>query len=179
MVVTSDASGSWGCGAWSQDSRLQYKWPDNCNLHISFKELCALVLAAAVWGRGWNGLKVQWRCDNQAAVRVLSTRFCRDAPMMHLLRCLFFYEAHYQFSVVGVHVPGKDNDLADDLSRNRHLSFLSKAPRMDKAPSPVPDQLPTLLLEQGNWMCPRWTRTFITTFAGASPTPPTGHTEPV
>ena len=178
VVVTSDASGSWGCGAWTQDSWLQYKWPDNCDFHISFKELFALVLAAAVWGRGWNGSMVQWRCDNQAAVRVLSTRCCCDAPMMHLLRCLFFYEAHHHFSVGGVYVPGKENDLADDLSRDRHLSFLSKAPHMDKTPTPVPDQLPMLLLGQGNWMCPRWTRTFITTFTEASPTQPTEHTKP-
>lgn len=63
--------------------------------YISFKELFALVLAAAVWGRGLNSLMVQWRCNNQAAVRVLSTWRCRDAPMMHLLRCLFFYEAYH------------------------------------------------------------------------------------
>ena len=34
VVVTSDASGSWGCGAWTQDSWLQYKWPDNCDLYL-------------------------------------------------------------------------------------------------------------------------------------------------
>ena len=67
--------------------------------------------------------------------------------MMHLLRCLFFYEAHYQFSVVAVHLAGRDNELAD-LSRDRHISFLSKALHMDQAPSsspppPPPPQAPT------------------------------------
>ena len=70
VVITSYASGSWGCGAWTQTSWFQYKWPDNCDLHISFKELLALVLEASVWGKSWGSLQVQWRCDNQAALRV-------------------------------------------------------------------------------------------------------------
>ena len=49
-------------------------------------------------------------------------------------------------------MPGRVNDLADDLSCNRLLSFLSKAPYMDKEPSRFPAQLPPLLLGGGNWM---------------------------
>ena len=146
VVVTSDASGSWGCSAWSQTSWFQYKWPEHCNHHISFKELLAqiiIIIAAATWGGGWSGMLVRWKCDNQAAVNVLATCSCRDASMTHILRCLFFYEAHYQFSVMAVHLAGRDNELADDLSRDRHISFLSKAPHMDRAPSSSPPPPPS------------------------------------
>ena len=35
---------------------------------------------------------------------------------MHLLRTLFFFEAHFKFSLQAVHIARKDNNLADDLS---------------------------------------------------------------
>ena len=45
--VTSDASGCWGCGAWSGDGWFQYRWPESAaELHISFKELFAVLLEA-------------------------------------------------------------------------------------------------------------------------------------
>ena len=180
IEVTSDASGHWGCGAWSQASWFQYEWPEgSSHHHISFKELFALLLAAAAWGTRWNGKCVRWRCDNQAAVRVIASRSCRDTSMMHLLRCLFFLEAHYQFHIVAVHVPGKDNVWADDLSRDRHLSFLSKAPHMERLASPFPPQLPPLLLVDGNWMSPRWTRRFSSIFGGAWQPLPSGPIERV
>ena len=149
-----------------------------CEHHISFKELFALLLAAEAWGAEWSGKTIQWRHDNQAAVRVTLSRSCRDSAMMHLLRCLFFFEAHYQFYIVAVHVPGKDNVLADDLSRDHLSSFLSKAPQMAQMVSTFPQQLPALLLIPGNWMCPRWTKTFVSFFNVVSPTPLKEHIEP-
>ena len=147
--------------------------------HISFKELFALLLAAAACGTRWNRKCVRWRCDNQTAVQVIASRSCRDTSMMHLLRCLFFLEAHYQFHIVAVHVPGKDNVWADDLSRDRHLSFLSKAPHMERLASPFPPQLPSLLLVDRNWMSPRWTKRFSSIFSWAWPPPPSGPIERV
>ena len=44
------------------------------------------------------------------------------------------------------HLPGRDNILADDLSCDRHLSFLSKAPDMRRDPAVVPPLLPAVLL---------------------------------
>ena len=80
--------------------------------------------------------------------------------------------------IIAVHVPGKNNELADDLSRNRHLSFLSKAPYMEQSPSPVPIQLPPLLLDKGNWMCLHWTQTFTSIFTEVWMNLHIGHIEP-
>ena len=43
--------------------------------------------------------------------------------MMHMLRCLFFIEAHQQFHITACHIPGAENKLADDLSHNKLESF--------------------------------------------------------
>ena len=72
FTVTSDASGSWGCWAWSGLSWFQLQWPtDARGYHISFKELFAGLQSCAVWGKRWRGSRVQWHCDNQAAVHAV------------------------------------------------------------------------------------------------------------
>ena len=97
-TVISDASDQWGCGAWSQCSWFQYQWPESAQqLHISYKELFAGLLAAATCGSSWYGTNVEWFCDNQAAVQAVTSRSCRDQLMMHLIRCRFFLEAWYNF----------------------------------------------------------------------------------
>ena len=68
------------------------------------------------------------RCDNSAVVSVLHSRTSREEDVMHLLRCLHFYEAYYECTIVAEHIPGVENGLADDLSRNRLLFFLQKVP---------------------------------------------------
>ena len=52
MVLISDASGSWGCGAFACTGQwFQLKLPESWHdVHITVKELLPIVLAAAVWG---------------------------------------------------------------------------------------------------------------------------------
>ena len=76
------------------------------------------------------------------------------------------FEAHFQFEVEAVYLPGKVNTLADDLSRNRSSSFLCKAPQMRREPSRVPPQLPRLLFGGIDWTSPLWTATFTSMCTG-------------
>ena len=111
-----------GCGAWSQSCRFQFQWPETCyQHHISFLELFAVLLACVVLGNIWCGVRCQ--CDNQAAVCTIASQSSWEPTMMHLLRCLFFMEAWFQFKLVAVHIPGIFNSWADDLSRDRLSSF--------------------------------------------------------
>ena len=179
-TVTSDASGEWGCGAWTQRDWYQFQWPTEArHQHIAFKELFAVLMACVVWGARWKGMRVQAWCDNQAAVQAIASRSCRDTSMMHLLRCLFFCEAHYQFRLAAAYIPGTQNGLADDLSRDRLSSFLLKAPGMNTEPSPAPPNLPDLLLGVGNWTSPAWTETFTSSLFAASQSQQRGHIDPV
>ena len=61
---------------------------------ITTKELLAIVLACAVWGKNWAGQVVKVHCDNSGAVSVVNSGYSRVPQMMHLLRCLFFIQAH-------------------------------------------------------------------------------------
>lgn len=48
-VVTSDASGIWGCGAWHNRQWFQLAWDERTvNWHIAAKELVPIIMAAVL-----------------------------------------------------------------------------------------------------------------------------------
>ena len=50
-VLTSDASGNWGCGAYSGSNWFMLPWSGlNTNYHITVKELIPIAIAGAIWG---------------------------------------------------------------------------------------------------------------------------------
>ena len=64
IQLISDASGSWGCGAFSGTQCFQLQWSDNTEQHhITIKELIPIVIAVAIWGKSWPGKTVQAQCD--------------------------------------------------------------------------------------------------------------------
>ena len=67
--VTSDASGSWGCGAFHGSEWFQLQWEQNSTqLNIMNEELIPIVAITMLWGPSWAGMTVQAHCDNQAVV---------------------------------------------------------------------------------------------------------------
>lgn len=166
MHLTSDASGSWGCGAWHQQSWFQCQWDARAqHLTIVEKELIPIVLAGATWGHKWQGHQVVCHCDNQAVIAGLRSRSSRHKGVMHLLRCLVFVEAHLGFYFQPAYINTKANHLADDLSRNNLSSFLSKVPEANPQPTPLPVPLLDLLLDKrADWISPLWSHRFRATF---------------
>ena len=116
----------------------------------------------------WPGTSVQisirCRCENMAVVHDMASRYSREYDLMHLLRCLFFFEAYFDFSAVAEHIPGAENGLADDLSRNRLDSYLLQVPEASKSPVPICPVLVELLLDSGaQWNSPTWISQFSST----------------
>ena len=96
--VFSDASGSWGCGAYSGNTWFQFQWPaDMGDCHISTKEMIPVVMAAIVWGHRWQGLSVCFHTDNTAVIALINQGSARDSSLMHLMRCLSFVSAKFNF----------------------------------------------------------------------------------
>ena len=144
---------------------FQYAWEAMLsNLDISVKELFPIVVAAAVWDDLWRGANIICHCDNQVVVAVMGSRPCRDKQLMHLLQCLFYYEAHGQFRLYCRHVLGRSNGIADDLSRDNLLAFFSKLLGANRSLTPISRALPQLLLSNGlDWLSPTWTLQFRAT----------------
>lgn len=158
----SDASGSWGCGAWHNTNWFQIQWDANSlNLHISAKELIPVIVAAVVWGPQWKGYRVTALSDNSAVVATLNSRYARDKMLMQMLRSLFFLEAHFQCEITAKHIPGRHNDLADDLSRNHACNFLIKNPEACANPTDIPISLLQWILHPScEWTSPTWMAKF-------------------
>lgn len=52
-TLTSDASGGWGCGAYTRSQWFMLQWAGPVTeCHITAKEMVPIVIAAAIWGKG-------------------------------------------------------------------------------------------------------------------------------
>ena len=71
---------------------------------ITWMELLPITLASAVWGPAWRGLRIIAHCDNTGSVTVANSGYSRAPRIIHLLRCLFFISALYEFSLQAVHI---------------------------------------------------------------------------
>ena len=159
-VIISDASGSWGCGAYLEDSKrwLQLQWPETWSkANIACKELVPIIAAAVLWGHEWYRQVVLFRSDNMSVVLALNSMSARDPILNRLLTILFFVEAYLQFDHKAKHIAGKDNRAADAISRNKFDVFISTYPQAPKSPVPFPPSLRELLcLPEPDWTSPSW-----------------------
>ena len=173
IEVTSDASGSFGCGAFALNHGwFQLEWPESWRTaNIAAKELVPVVLAASLWGPCWHRECIRFRSDNMAVVDILHSRTSRDPLLMHLLRCLVFYAAVYHFEFTSEHLPGTHNSAADALSRNNLTLFSSLIPQIQQVSIPQPVQ--DLLVEiRPDWGSHKWTVLFRNSWIRASLRPP-------
>lgn len=167
-TIFTDASGRMGCGAWWGHQWLQLKWcwvRDFGNLLITQKEVLPVVLACAEWGNQWGGKLVQFYCDNEAAVTVITTGYSRDPHIMHLLRSLFFIKAHLQIDLRVSHIAGKSNSEADAISHDNLQSFFLQVPQANNVPAQIPEAVLALVaVEQQDWSSPSWMQLFANCF---------------
>ena len=169
IQLHSDASGNFGCGAVSSGSWFQVRWPGSWSqVHIAAKEMLPIVLAAATWGASWYRKHVTFFSDNMAVVAVIQCRTTGDPILLHLLRCLYFYAAYYQFTYVACHVSGLSNLAADALSRDYMPLFHSLIPQARRV-EVSPAVLDLLVFRRPDWGSPDWTALFRASLHSPSP----------
>lgn len=158
VCVTSDASGSWGCGAFVGSDWFSCQWGVCWNdVHITIKELLPIILASALWGRRWSGQRVLFRCDNAAVVAIVNSGRSKNGLAMHLARALFLLGAVYKFTFRARHLPGNINKAADALSRNNVPLFLQLLPQASSSPTLIPATLhKVLIMAVPNWLSHDW-----------------------
>ncbi len=166
VVLTSDASGSWGCGAYtSMGGWFQLKFPDSwLDVHITVKELLPIVLAVALWGHLWKGVTVSCKCDNMAVVAIVNSGKSKMDKAMHLMRCLSFFLAQWDVTLVCQHIPGVENNAADALSRDSLSLFQQLVPEAAKDATPIPEGLiQCLVTDSPDWTKVDWVTLFKST----------------
>ena len=143
MLLYTDASGSYGCGAYYQGTWFFHALQPHQQLRaIQWKELFAIVAAALMWEHGWQEKRLKFMCNNQAIVLAWQGQRSRDSHIMNLMRTLFMFAAQHHFTMQ--HLPGKTNSLADAISCKQFTKFFSLAPQAQRQPTQTPGMLDTL-----------------------------------
>ena len=167
VVCVSDASGSWGCGAFLPNQSVppwfHLAWPDHwLEEHIAAKEMVPVVIASALWGRSWSHQRVEFRSDNSQVVAAIQSGSSRHKTLAHLARCLFFIAAAYQFTPSACHILGHLNAAADAISRNQSAKFLRLTPSAALVNSSIPAPLQDWVLDpNGCWTSQVWRERFV------------------
>lgn len=176
--IQTDASGSWGCGAFLHPYWFQYAWPSEwSNITIMAKELVPIIISCAVWGPLLTHKHIQFQCDNQSLVSAINKGSAKDNMVMHLLRCLWFFTASFDIQITATHLPGTLNKAADMLSRNQSKEFLTSHPKVSRTPTTLPPPLLNLLSPQKlDWTSPSFLRHFTDTLTLVQPHLKTEHT---
>ena len=158
IVFSTDASGSWGCGAVWKKEWMQCPWNGSwTDKGIATKELLPIVLAMALWGEQWAHKHVLVQSDNMAVVHVINSLKCKDQSMLHLMRCLHFFTAQFDIKLRATHIQGVLNIPADAVSRNNLQVFRETVPGSSLLPVPIPPQLWQLTVTQmPDWQSPTW-----------------------
>ena len=146
--LVSDASGSWGCGAYFGSRWFSLLWsqcPVWTDMHISVKELLPIVIACATWVAERH---IRAVCDNAAVVVMINKRTSSNSAAMHLLRCLYFICSRFNITLTSEHVTGTRNTAADALSRNNVQGFFLEVPSASSTPSVLSPSLMEILIHR-------------------------------
>ena len=87
------------------------------NLDIVHLEMINIVLALKIFLHFWKGSRVLVKCDNDAVVKVLNAGRARDPYLGACARNIWYMAALSDIDLQYVHVLGKNNVVADLLSR--------------------------------------------------------------
>ena len=120
VALTSDASGSWGCGGYLASGEcLQLRYPEECkNTHIMVKELFPIIVGESILGRRWRGRYVGCRCDDITVVSIINSGSSRNDQAMQQMQSLFFFLASYKVTLKREHLLGVYNWEANAISRD-------------------------------------------------------------
>ena len=165
ICIQTDASGSWGCGAYFNGKWFRWEWPSAwLPSTIMAKETVPVVSSCAVWGPDLSRKSVCFQCDNSSVVAALSKGSAKEQTVMHLLRCLWFFVAYYDIHLVATHISGVANLTADSLSRSQMQLFFTLNPQASPDPTPLPPPLLQIITPSGaDWTSPHFHLLFTTT----------------
>lgn len=94
VSVTSDAFDPWDYGPYMQSGDwFQLEWPAEwLNVNIAARELVPIIVAAAFWGKCWNGHHILFQSDNEAVVWSINKTLQRTLHYCMFLDVFFSWQ---------------------------------------------------------------------------------------
>ena len=102
----------WGSQIYALSIPLGY-----LNFQIVHLEMLNILVALRAWGSQWLHKRISIACDNEAVVCVLNSGKTKDFTLAAIARNIQLMLATYNTEIVVKDIPGKDNVVADLLSR--------------------------------------------------------------
>lgn len=153
LDVYTDACPTAG-GAFCHGDWVYTSWLADCPLlqphHINTKELAAVVLSALRWRHLWAGHHVIVHTDSDVTKAIINKGSARNMTCLHLLQLLGALAVDYGFTVSAVHIPGRDNVLADTISRLHEPGCLDRLCSMLQIPAYPPCYIENMSLK--SWL---------------------------
>ena len=103
---------------------------------MAFFELYPIVMACVLWGHLWTRKRILFNCDNLAAVDIITKGRSKIPSIMKLMRKLTYHSAMHSYVIHAQHIAGKNNGIADSLSRCQMKKFWALAPQANSRPTP-------------------------------------------
>ena len=121
----SAAGGAFCCGNW-----IYINWSiDNPSLsqqHINVKELAAVISAARAWAQSWKLHHIIIHTDNSVTEACINNGTARNKTGLVLLKELAELAMQYNFTISAIYLPGKENTIADTISRLHEPGMICK-----------------------------------------------------
>ena len=109
---------------------------------IAVKELFPIEMALEYWGKRLRIPKCYFCLTIiNAVVEIINKRSSRDPVLMKLLRHLVLVALKYNIHFRAKHIAGKQNLVADKLSRLQFQETFQVAPWLNPVPTNLPDHL--------------------------------------
>ena len=110
-----------GAGAFCNGYFFHTPFPDSLlatfGHDINTLELLTIMAALKLWGHLLQGQRFILKCDNVNSVQALNSGRSRSFGMQACLREIWLLSALHDFELQAEHLPGRDNTIADHLSR--------------------------------------------------------------
>ena len=87
------------------------------NYGIMHLEMLNILVALRIWRHKWQGRRIVIHYDNQVVVIVVNSGKTKDCVLAAITRNIVMLTAINDVNLKVVHIPGKENIVADALSR--------------------------------------------------------------
>jgi len=141
IQLFTDSAGAIGFGVYYQGQWTQGKWPAwvlDMDLSIAALELFPIYVALKIWGNELASSRVHFKSDNEATVYILNKKTSPCVTIMKMVREIVLICLRLSISLKASHISGRNNCLADYLSRFQMAAFYKAAPAASKSGVELP-----------------------------------------
>jgi hypothetical protein len=150
LYTDSSGSANLGCGVYFCGRWAYFPWPFEwhfCDimLDMTFLELVPILLAIFLFKNNLVNKQIIFHTDNSSLVSVLNNKSSKSKRVMQLIRPLVLKTMLFNLQWKSSHIEGRNNCVADAISRKQWARFRSLVPDSDLFPILISQEFQRLI----------------------------------